>query len=177
MSNPLQILQEYVALAVERRMREVDVSDGSRVPHGSLKHVKDLEHRIAALSMWREKQKRGSEQRANYSRLISRLKGELASARRAAAKGLKESYATEPEPEQLQKWEKLARGETSDEFVRRVIDSIKTAESIEELDKRYEGILKKIAAGEVSSALSRDFLSWLYERCAGQLGVTVRKLR
>jgi hypothetical protein len=86
MPSQLQILREYVELAVERRMREADVSDGSRVPHGSSKHIKDLESRIKSLSTWRDKQKRGSEARANYSRLISRLKGELASARRAAAK-------------------------------------------------------------------------------------------
>lgn len=67
-------------------MREADVSDGSRVPHGSLKHIRDLEARIKSLLMWREKQKRGSESRANYSRLISKLKAELASARRQAAK-------------------------------------------------------------------------------------------
>jgi len=71
---------------VERRVREADVSDGSRVPHGSSKHVKDLETRIRSLTTWRDRQKRGSEARANYSRLIQRLKGELASAKRASAK-------------------------------------------------------------------------------------------
>jgi hypothetical protein len=86
MSNPETLLAEYVALIVEKKMREADVSDGSRVPHGSLKHIKDLEGRITSLTMWRDKQKRGSEARANYSRLIGRLKAELASARKAAAK-------------------------------------------------------------------------------------------
>lgn len=83
------LLKEFVELCVERKIREVDVSDGSRVPHGSLKHVKDLEQRIASLKTWRDRQKRGSESRANYSRLISRLKGELASAQRNAAKRLR----------------------------------------------------------------------------------------
>lgn len=86
MGDPQQTLNEFIGLVIEHKMREADVSDGSRVPHGSSKHVKDLEARIAELSRWREKQKRGSEARANYSRLISRLKSELASARRAAAK-------------------------------------------------------------------------------------------
>lgn len=84
--DPKSALDEFIELVVERKMREADVSDGSRVPHGSSKHVKDLEIRIADLARWRDKQRRGSEARANYSRLISRLKGELSSARRAAAK-------------------------------------------------------------------------------------------
>src|SRR5690242_10261316 len=86
-------LTTYISLVIEARMREVDVSDGSRVPHGSTKHIKDLEVRIADLIRWRDKQKRGSESRANYARLITRLRGELSSARRAASKGrpIKES--------------------------------------------------------------------------------------
>lgn len=83
-------LREYVgqlvAEARARKVREADVSDGSRVPHGSNKHVRDLEARIESLTMWRNKQRRGSEARANYARLIQRLKSELASARRAASK-------------------------------------------------------------------------------------------
>lgn len=82
----IQLLVEYVNLTIERRIREVDISDGSRVPHGSRKHIKDLESRIASLEMWRAKQKRGSEARANYTRLIARLKSELSSAHRAATK-------------------------------------------------------------------------------------------
>lgn len=82
----LDNLREYVELVVERRMREADVSDGSKVPHGSPQHVKDLETRIASLVMWRDKQKKGTESRANYARVINRLKGELASAKRVAAR-------------------------------------------------------------------------------------------
>jgi len=78
------MLKEYVDLLLEKKVREVDVSDGGRVPHGSRKHVRDLEQRINELSFWREKYKRGTENRAHYSRLIARLKAELASARRAA---------------------------------------------------------------------------------------------
>lgn len=81
------LIEAFVELVVEaRKVREADVSDGGKVPHGSSKHVKDLEARIDSLTMWRNKQKRGSEARANYARLIGRLKGELASARRATAK-------------------------------------------------------------------------------------------
>jgi hypothetical protein len=81
-----EILREFVILVVEKKMREADVSDGSRVPHGSSKHIKDLETRIADLTRWRDKQKKGSEARANYARVINRLKGELASAKRQADK-------------------------------------------------------------------------------------------
>lgn len=82
-----EAIEELVELVVEeKKIREVDVSDGSRVPHGSSKHVKDLEKRISDLTMWRDQQRKGSEARANYSRLINRLKGELRSARNAAAK-------------------------------------------------------------------------------------------
>ncbi len=85
-------LKEFVSeVLLEKKIREVDVSDGSKVPHGSEKHVKDLEVRIADLARWRDKQRRGSEARANYSRLISRLKGELSSARRQAAKAKKKA--------------------------------------------------------------------------------------
>ncbi len=80
------LLEQYVSLVIEKKMREADISDGSKVRHGSRKHIKDLESRISSLEMWRNKHKRGSEQRANYSRLIARLKSELASARRATSK-------------------------------------------------------------------------------------------
>jgi hypothetical protein len=78
-------LKKYVQLFLETRLREVDVTDG-KVPHGSEKHVRDLETRIEDLSKWRDRQRRGSEARANYSRLISRLRAELKSAQRAAQK-------------------------------------------------------------------------------------------
>lgn len=79
------LLDEFIDLVVEaRRMREAEVTDGSRVPHGSSKHIKDLEVRIRDLVRWRDSQRRGSEARANYSRIISRLKGELSSAKRSA---------------------------------------------------------------------------------------------
>lgn len=80
-----KLLVEFVDLVVEKKMREADVSDGSRVPFGSKAHIQDLLKRIAEYSAWRDRQKRGSEARANYSRLISRLKGELSQARRKAA--------------------------------------------------------------------------------------------
>jgi len=85
MQHPRNPLQEFVELVVEKRVREADISDGSRAKHGSRKHIRDLERRIKELMHFRDKQKRGSEARANYSRLIGRLKSELASAKRAGA--------------------------------------------------------------------------------------------
>ena len=77
-------LRELIKLIVleEGRLREAEVSGDRKVPWGSDEHIFDLEKRIADLSHWRDKQKRGSESRANYSRLISKLRSELVSARR-----------------------------------------------------------------------------------------------
>jgi hypothetical protein len=79
------LLKAYVSLVVteSKRVREADISDGSRVKHGSRKHVKDLEARIQSLSHFRDKHRKGTEKRAEYSRLIGRLKSELASAKRS----------------------------------------------------------------------------------------------
>lgn len=81
-----KLVQELTVLIIEKKMREADVTGGDKVPYGSSKHVRDLKSRIKAQEAWRNKQKRGSEARATYSRLIARLKGELQSAKRAAAR-------------------------------------------------------------------------------------------
>jgi hypothetical protein len=89
-------LREYIQILVEKRIREADVTDGSKVPFGSDRHMKDLEVRISDLSRWRDKQRKGSEARANYARLINRLRGELKSAKRAAEKKkIKESIESD----------------------------------------------------------------------------------
>ena len=80
------LLRSYVSVLVEKRLREADVSDGSRVPVGSRKHIKDLESRISDLIRWRDKEKKGSESRANYSRLVSKLRSQLKAAQRIAEK-------------------------------------------------------------------------------------------
>jgi hypothetical protein len=87
MEEGASLIAEYVKLLTESsRMREADVSDGRRVSWGSTDHIEDLENRIADLSRWRDKQKKGSEARANYSRLISRLRAELSSAKKRSEK-------------------------------------------------------------------------------------------
>jgi hypothetical protein len=81
-------LRELIKLIVleEGRIREADITGDKKVPWGSSEHIADLEARIEDLTKWRDKQRRGSESRANYSRLISRLKAELSSAKRQASK-------------------------------------------------------------------------------------------
>lgn len=97
-----QLIKEFVSqVLIEKRVREADISDGSRVPHGSAKHIKDLKLRIADLERWRARQKRGSESRANYSRLISKLKGELASAVKVAKKAAAKKSSTKVVQETL----------------------------------------------------------------------------
>jgi len=80
-----ECIRDLVQQRIEelKRVRETHVSDGSRVPHGSPRHIEDLEARIADLTRWRDRQRRGSEARANYARLLNKLRAELASARRA----------------------------------------------------------------------------------------------
>ncbi len=81
----LDSLKEFVSLVIESKIREADVTDG-KVAWGSDEHISDLEMRIVDLTSWRDRQRRGSEARANYSRLVSKLKSELASAKRHAAR-------------------------------------------------------------------------------------------
>lgn len=75
-------LRGIVRALIEARIRETDITDGRRVQFGSIDHISDLEARISDLERWRDRQRRGSEARANYARLISQLKRELRSALR-----------------------------------------------------------------------------------------------
>lgn len=153
-----ELLEAYVGLVVERKVREADVSDGTKVPHGSSKHVKDLKARIAQLSHFRDKQRRGSEARANYSRLIAKLKGELSSAQRASGKKLSEvdepkpaKWWEDPELRNIDSprydpdiWQKMA---LEPEY-KRYIDLIKDAADPKELARAKKAILKAIDGGE-----------------------------
>lgn len=81
----IENLKKYVRLVIESRIKEADVT-GGKAEWGSTEHINDLEGRINDLIRWRDKQRRGSEARANYSRLVSRLRAELASAKRHATR-------------------------------------------------------------------------------------------
>ena len=89
-SNILEEIIKELAQEVieERRLRETEVqlTNGTVVKWGDMKHINDLEARIRDLTTWRDRNKRGTEARANYVRLISRLKAELASARKILAR-------------------------------------------------------------------------------------------
>lgn len=61
----------------ESKIREAEISGGKRVKHGGREHKTDLKRRIKELEWAAKKHKRGSEARANYTRIISRLKREL----------------------------------------------------------------------------------------------------
>lgn len=169
MVDPKAILNEFIDLVVEQKMREADISDGSRVPHGSTKHVKDLEVRIADLSRWRDKQRRGSEARANYSRLISRLKGELASARRAAAKArpVKEAIE-EPTTSAEERWQALAAG-SGDPKVDDAVALIAQAPDPKALGQAKRRVTKMMDTGELPATVTDGFVSWLYDRRRSEL--------
>lgn len=78
------LIKEYVKLVVERRIREADISDGSRVQWGSESHILDLERRLADAIYWRDKQKRSSEKRSYYRGIVNDIRAQLASAKKAA---------------------------------------------------------------------------------------------
>ena len=80
-------LKEFIELVLEARLREVDVTDG-KASHGSEEHIIDLQKRLEHYTEWRDKKRKGSDDRANYARIITRLKAELKSAQRQAAKEL-----------------------------------------------------------------------------------------
>jgi DNA repair exonuclease SbcCD ATPase subunit len=69
----------------EAKVREADLSGDRKSKWGSKEHISDLEKRIEELTYWRNKQKKGSDARANYSRIITRLKGDLSSAKKKLA--------------------------------------------------------------------------------------------
>lgn len=77
-------LVEYIQLIVEKKMKEAHLSGGKVADWGSDEHISDLESRWYDMCTWRDKYPRGSESRANYSRLASKLKSELKSAKKHA---------------------------------------------------------------------------------------------
>jgi hypothetical protein len=83
--NDISLIKEYINFLIdgiklrEVKLKEVDITSGKAI-FGSKEHIDDLNSRINSLVIWRDKSKRGSANRENYSRLISKLKSELKSA-------------------------------------------------------------------------------------------------
>jgi hypothetical protein len=152
-------------------VREADVSDGSRVPHGSPKHVKDLERRIADLLTWRNKQKRGSEARANYSRLISKLKGELASARRVSAKKTVSEASGDltDDSEERERWAKLARGETPDDSLKSMVKQFQDASDVQTLATVRDKATQMMNNDMLSTVVTAGFIGYLFDQRMAQL--------
>lgn len=74
-------LSEFVQLVLENKRRSADLTGGRISEWGSDEHISDLENRISEMCYWRDKQKKGTETRANYSRVVQKLKMELKSAK------------------------------------------------------------------------------------------------
>ena len=82
-------------LILERKMREAQLTGNKVAAWGSKEHIGDLETRISDMISWRDRQRKGSEARANYSRIVQRLKSELRSAKRNPSLGLNEGIIAE----------------------------------------------------------------------------------
>ena len=159
--STLKSLGELVELVLESRMREAEVTGGTKVPHGSSQHIKDLKTRIADLERWRSSQRRGSEQRANYSRIISKLKSELRSAVRATAsrmskKQVRESFEGSPE----ERWAALAQ----DPEVVDIVAELTSAETPRDLSRAKRSLEKLMDDGTMPAKISDGFVGWLYDR-------------
>ena len=81
----LPSLIEYIKLTVlnEAKLKEAEISGDRKVPWGCDDHVSDLERRISDTEYWKNKYPRGSEKRSHYRNVLTHLKNELKSARRA----------------------------------------------------------------------------------------------
>jgi len=80
MKEASQVLLEYLKLIVEKRIKEADVSDGTKAKWGSRKHISDLKKRLKEAEYWRDKQKKGSEKRAYYKGVVNDIRHQLKNA-------------------------------------------------------------------------------------------------
>lgn len=79
-------LSEYIKLILEKKIREVDLSDDRRSFWGSDEHITDLETRLKSAIYWRDKQRKGSEKRSYYRGVVNDIKSQLASAKNQTKK-------------------------------------------------------------------------------------------
>jgi hypothetical protein len=72
------LISEFVVLMLEqRKIREIETSNGTIVPEGSAAHISDLQEKIEMLERMKKRQPRGSSARADHARVVQRLKSEL----------------------------------------------------------------------------------------------------
>jgi hypothetical protein len=79
------MLEEYIKLIVESKVREAHLTGGRTVAWGAPDHLTDLEKQIAEIQQRKSRHPRGSAARADYSKVEARLRAELKSAQRHAS--------------------------------------------------------------------------------------------
>ena len=77
-----KLLEAYVKLVVEAKVRQVHLSGDRTAEWGSDEHISDLETRVTDAAYWRDKHPKGSERRGHYRNIYSTLKRELQSAKK-----------------------------------------------------------------------------------------------
>lgn len=88
----MNLLSNYIKFFLQEiKIREADLSGNLKAEWGSQEHIDDLNARIEDLTAWRDKQRKGSDSRANYARLINQLRAELRSAQRTYGKNAPET--------------------------------------------------------------------------------------
>lgn len=80
------VLVEYVRLLVEKKIKEVQLTDGTVLEWGSDEHISVLEKQLAEIQHKKNQHPRGSASRADYRRVEARLRAELKSAKNASEK-------------------------------------------------------------------------------------------
>ena len=75
----INLLKEYISNVILefKNLGEVDLPDGSTTKYGSKEHINDIQSNIDNMTRLRNRHKKGSAARENYSRVIARLKNEL----------------------------------------------------------------------------------------------------
>ena len=77
---PEAVIRDFIrSVLSEAKIKEAEITCGEKVKHGGRKHKQDLKRRIKEIEWARDKYKRGTEKRANYTRILSQLKRELRS--------------------------------------------------------------------------------------------------
>jgi hypothetical protein len=77
-----KLIETYVRLIIERKMKQALLSGDRTSEWGSDDHVADLEARCSDAAYWRDKYPQGSEKRGHYRNVYNHLRKELQSAKK-----------------------------------------------------------------------------------------------